>query len=108
MSLVLEVPTAVGGWREIGRHDGGLPGSMSWHNGGKRDLLGFYFAGDHSIVRRSIGGLDTESADRSMRLTLPLGGWEELARLEDGETFELDLQTDRMPEAVPARFRHER
>lgn len=108
MSLVLEVATAAGGWHEIGRHDGGLPGSMSWHNGGKRDLLSFYYAGDHSIVRRSVGGLDTESADRSVRLTMPLHGFEELARLEAGETFELDLQTDRMPRAVPARFRHER
>jgi len=71
---------------------------------GDRDVILFRCLGDHSRVRRSIGGFDT--ADGPARVVTPLLGFEELAVLRAGECHELTAITDRgIPYTV--RWRHE-
>jgi hypothetical protein len=105
MTLLLEVGVGDGEWALINQHEGGCPGSISNNTPEGREVLRFWFADGYSVVERSIGGADTEVGEARLITTL---GFEPVARLEDGETYEFDMRTDRMTSAMHVRFRHER
>lgn len=104
MSLIVEIG-ACGEWAETGRLEPGMaPGSMSNNAGEQRDVVVFRCEGAYSIVERSQVGVDMEVG---LLRGITTTGFEQLARLADGEAYEMEIQTDRMVGPMPCRFRHE-
>lgn len=93
-----------GKWRQIAALAAGeTPGSVSNNSPTGRDVIQFTCNGHFSLIERSMGGVDSEHGD--LRMTASVG-FEPVARLEDGQDYEFDLQTDRMPAPARCRFRH--
>lgn len=94
MTLILEVSAGGSGWRRAAALNPGDPeGSISDNRGGGRDVLMFRCEPGRSVIRRSSAGVDFE--DGPDRVVLPLAGFEELASLGPGESFERDVITGR-------------
>jgi hypothetical protein len=80
-------------------------GSLSDISQGYSDLVLFRCYGSHSVVSRSVGGVDYALEDGGVTGFLPLGGLAELARLRRGASFEMRLVSDRGV-AYGARWTH--
>jgi hypothetical protein len=106
MALVLEIKGPEG-WREVGRQvPGENKGSLSNNTDSGRDILHFECFHTMAVIERSLGGADQELAGSRMRVTATVG-MERVAVLSAGESYELELCTDRMTSAAPFRFRYE-
>ena len=106
MSQLWVEVAAQGGWVPTGPPlvVGSFAGSLSNNTPEGRDILRFSCEGGHSVIERSEGGFDVEL--EQLRV-LGASGFEVLAILHNGESYEFDLRTDRMVEMVRTRFRHE-
>lgn len=92
-----------GRWVVIGLMREGEPeGSMSSNAEGRREIIRFRLEPDYAVIERSRGGVDFEVGAQRGILS---SGFDQLARLYDGEQHELPIQTDRMTEPVTMRFR---
>jgi hypothetical protein len=90
--LILEV-SGGSDWKQAAVMNPGDPeGSVSDNREDGRDILMFRCEAARSVIRRSTGGADFETGPG--RVIVPFG-FEELAVLADGESFERDVTTDR-------------
>lgn len=107
MSLVIErYAPEQKGWQQLGELVAdGPPGSLS-HNPteGPRELIMFSCQGEHSLITRSIAGVDTEIGLARMVSTV---GTEPIAHLEAGQKLELMLRLDNVAMPQRIRFRHQ-
>jgi hypothetical protein len=71
---------------------GDLPGSISGNTLEGRGVVMFHCAGDHSVIEQSVFGADVEAGDTREVIT---AGTETLATLTDGQSYELDVVSDR-------------
>lgn len=81
---------------------GDLPGSISGNTLDGRGVIMFRCEGDHSVIEHSIAGGDVEAGARRAVIT---AGTEVLATLTDGQSYELDVVSDRGT-AYRARWAH--
>lgn|SRR5215831_3661463 len=104
MTLIVEMGRDDLGWTTLGTmRPGDREGSLSDNSDGRRDILRFRTTPDCSIVEMSRAGVDVEvGVHRAIVAT----GFDVLARLRDGESYERPVQTDRMSQPVQVRFRH--
>lgn len=106
MSLLVERYTPERkGWRRLGElHADGPPGSIS-HNPteGPRELIMFSCQGEHSLITRSVAGVDAEIGAARVITSV---GTETIARLEPGKQLELMLRIDNVAMPQRIRFRH--
>lgn len=93
-------------WVELGRlGPEDTNGSLSHNGPAGRQVYMFGCHGDHSVIKRSEAGVDTDVGP--LRITAALG-YEEIARLtEESAPYEFWLKTDNMREPILVRFRHE-
>lgn len=86
---------------------GDQPGSLSDNKpDGSRDIYLFECAPDDlsSTVYRSEVGADIEVGQ--LRVVDPVGNLEVIKRLKQGESFEMEIKTDKSPEPHRIRFTH--
>lgn len=71
------------------------PGSISTNlPDGGRDVIMFRYCGGHSLIERSVGGVDG-LADHGAARVIATDGTEVLARLLPGQSHEMTVTTDR-------------
>jgi hypothetical protein len=94
MGLRIEISDGCGGWRPVaGMRPGDREGSISDSKPGRRDVIMFRCEPGRSVIRRSRAGADWEQG--AERAVVPLAGFEELAVLVPGESFEMAVTSDR-------------
>lgn len=96
-------------WVEVGKvHSTDIPGSMSDNKpDGARDIYVFECAQDNSksTIYRSGGGIDME-VGQFRETIMDTSKLEVVKELKDGESFEIEVKTDRSPVARKIRFTH--
>lgn len=109
MTLVVEAMLHEEEWTEVGRLEpGGPAGSLSHNSPDGRDVIQFECFHTMAVIERSLGGADFEVSGGATRAVLAVAGMERLAVLTlAGESYEMDVQTDRMTRPMPFRFRYE-
>lgn len=92
------------GWVDVGSLEWGMmPGSISNKASGTREVIRFGWVEGDIVIDRSIAGADMEEG--SLRRIVS-EGFQKLATLKAGESFEMPVQTDGMTEILTLRFTH--
>lgn len=95
-------------WVRVGEiHPTDLPGSISNNKpDGKRDIYQLKCEKDDSksVIFKCIAGVDTEVG--TFRAIIPISKMEVVKELTRGESFEMDIRTDRSTVSRKIRFTH--
>lgn len=103
MPLILEVSADGSEWKRAAvLNPGDREGSVSDCRDGRRDVILFRCEAGRSVICMSAAGMDHESGGERTVVTL---GTTELAVLAEGESFELDVTSDRGA-SYRVRWRH--
>jgi hypothetical protein len=86
---------------------GDPPGSLSHNTLEERQIVMFYCLGDHSEIMLTSFGLDRQEGSFGRVVITPIfsTGLTKLAKLKDGEQYEMEITTDRGISA-PFRWTH--
>ena len=106
--LEIEVQSVDEQWVEVGEvKPGDRPGSISDSTPKGRQVYLFSCKGDDSgsTIYRSKFGMDVDLSNTA-RLINNLTGFETVKELSKGESFEMNVKTDRAPEPRHIRFTH--